>query len=76
MQARSEKNASDLQHAADQVALLEAKAAVATARDAEQTAFQNAAQEATKRRAVQQQLAVLQQILQQVCFAVSLHFVF
>jgi hypothetical protein len=40
--------------------------AVATARDAEQAASQNAAQEMHRRHAVEQQLAVLQQTLQQV----------
>ena len=50
-----------------QVALVEAKAAVATARGAEQAASQNAAQEMHRRHAVEQQLAVLQQTLQQVC---------
>ena len=53
--------------AGHQAALVEAKVAVATARDAEQAASQTAAQETHRRHVVEQQLAVLQQTLQQVC---------
>lgn len=52
--------------AGHQAALVEAKMAVATARDAEQAASQTAVQEVSKRHVVEQQLAVLQQTLQQV----------
>ncbi|KAL0024555.1 hypothetical protein WJX79_006315 [Trebouxia sp. C0005] len=52
--------------AGHQAALVEAKMAVATARDAEQAASQTAVQEVSKRHVVEQQLAVLQQTLQQL----------
>jgi len=45
---------------------VEAKATVATARDAEQAASQSAAQEVKRRQGVERQLAELQQTLQQV----------
>lgn len=52
--------------AGHQAALVEAEVAVGTARGAEQAASQTAAQEAHRRHLVQQQLAGLQQTLQQV----------
>ncbi len=61
-----EEKTRDAERQADQAALLDAKAVVATARGAEQVASENAAQEVKRRQGLERQLAELQQASQQV----------
>lgn len=61
-----EEKTCDAERQDDRGALLDAKAVVATARDAEQVASKSAAQEVKRRQGVEKQLAELQQAMQQV----------